>query len=91
MGGFQMPSTRPKPRSQPAASSGFEQAVAALAARMARSPRRWPLRKARRYFEHLYTMHVLDNADGDRNEAAAILSISLSGFKEKVRSRYLRE
>lgn len=68
----------------------FEQSVAELAARMARSPGRWPLRKAKRQFEQHYVFHVLEKVEGDRQKATRMLGISLASLKEKIRDDWMK-
>ena len=67
----------------------FERKVGELVARVARSPGRWPLRKARRYFEQQYVLYVVEKI-GTQRKAAEVLGISFSGLKEKIRKDYLR-
>ena len=72
------------------ATTSFEDKIAALAARMARSPRRWPARKAKRYFEQQYVFYVLERVNGDRKKATRILGISLASLKEKIRDDWMK-
>ncbi len=68
----------------------FENAVAELAAKMARSPGRWSLRKAKRQFEQHYVFYVLDKVEGDRQKATRMLGISLASLKEKIRDDWMK-